>query len=252
MPGGVNSVLLVTASSESALPHLPDLAATVHENVPEGASVHWRIEIDSPDTCLTDRVVGIPLLAAPWISVHVTGRTRGPAIARNIAVADRLRTSDPDVVVNVDADDLLLPGGLAVLVTSLRRNLSVGWSAGGNTRFGDATGVRETFAPGGGLSGIVGPGAVWDAWQSTGVFPLAAAVVAYRTSTLVRVGGWPATPTGEDAALLVAVSDREPGWVHTRPIFEYRQHPGQSTGTDVHRALRPLTWDMIGWRRPSN
>lgn len=247
------SFLLITPLAPESLPYLNALAESVEDEVralSEKRDImgwRWRIQVDSDDYGLADVVENqTPALTHLPATVSVTGRKMGAGIARTTAWADagdRFST-----IVTIDADDVFLPGGLAALIAPFAHS-DITWVAGGNTRFDGHSGeTLGTYAPGEGLAGRVLPGAVRAAWRREQVFPFAAATAAYRSTALWEVGGWPGTPTGQDAALLLAVSDRHAGWAVREPVFGYRRHPEQATLTPEHQRLRVITNTIMSRR----
>lgn len=241
--------LILTPVSKTGVGFLPDLYDSLRNELAllSGVHVSWRIQMDTSDySAAAATRQQFPFLAAPWVSVRATGRRRGPGVTRTVGLLRSLRGGSPEVVVTIDADDVFIPGGLGLLLEPLQRDESLAWCCGGNTWFRHLDEPRSAvYPPGGGLDGFTPPGAVWRAWRETGVFPFAAATCAYRVRSVLAAGGWPGTPTGEDAALLLAVSDAEPGWSVTAPVFEYRKHPAQGTATDEHRHLRNITNEIM-------
>lgn len=249
------SFLLITPMAAATLPYLNALAESVEREVRALAEQRdimgwrWRIQVDSEDYGFADVVKSeTPALADLPATISVTGRKMGSGMARTVAwvdAGDRFSS-----IVTIDADDVFLPGGLAALLAPLAYG-DIMWVAGGNTRFDGLSGdTISTFAPGQGLTGRVMPGKVREAWRREQVFPFAAATAAYRATALWEVGGWPGTPTGQDAALLLAVSDRHPGWAVPEPVFGYRTHSGQATLTPEHQRLRLITNTLMARRLP--
>ncbi|MEU9411954.1 GltA [Streptomyces sp. NPDC048281] len=83
-----------------------------------------------------------------------------------------------------------------------------------------------------------------------------------RTDLLRLVGGWPAIPAFEDAALLLFCEAVSHGWMQALPGELYRKHPGQQTATsafhDTEEKIirqkvaidRAETLHSSGWRWP--
>ncbi len=241
-------VLLITPVAGHDIGYLTDLAASIRHSrdLPDGTTVHWHIQ---GDTDQPEHLAAIAAAAAPaqvTVTAALNGRRCGPGITRSIALATH---PDADAVVSIDADDLFTPTGLADLLVPLREHPDVAWVGGGNTHVSDPHKPRLGFyPPGGDLNGLVAPGQVGAVWRDTGVFPFAAATIAYRPEAILAAGGWPGTPTGQDAALLLAISDTHPGWAVPHAVFEYRKRPGQLTSTEAHTQLRHATHVLMNAR----
>jgi hypothetical protein len=67
----------------------------------------------------------------------------------------------------------------------------------------------------------------------------------FRTELARQVGGWPATPTGVDAAFVANMSMSCEGYLSEWPLLAYRQHPGQSTALPYHVTHRDITTKMV-------
>lgn len=242
-------LLLLTPLAPGRDKHLPELHASITRELDRLPQVHatWRIQLDTADPVATQDLLGRhPYLTDPRITVRPNGRQRGPAITRTIGLVQELTTRSVDIVTTIDADDMFTETGLALLVQPFQDDPHLAWACGGNTWYDDESQQHTaTYPPGGNLAGYTPPGAVWTAWQDTGIFPFAAATCAYRPDAVLAAGGWPGTPTGEDAALLLAVSDHAPGWSVPQPVFDYRKHAAQSTNTHAHSQLRELTHTLM-------
>lgn len=195
----------------------------------------------------------------------------GAARARSLALYEN--DTPPDGwILTIDADDVLLPETLNLLEETITEFPDAHWVAGGILK---PDGVTATLGvddapwlgpnpegfpevPSGNWlhlpplipAGWTPPERILDSMAETGWFPIFAAVVAYRADTVWRAGGWPGTPTGEDAALLARISDTHPGVVRAEPFSAYRQHEGQNTQSTWHAANKAVTWRMVHASRP--
>lgn len=245
---------MLTAAGPAAVEFLPDLARSFTpalEDAPAHLSLSWQLQLDGARPPVSDVLALVREVLPPSVRLHVeaAGRQRGPAYTRTVGLLSALSREHADVVLTVDADDLWLPGAVSGFVSPLVHDDSLAWVAAGNTRFSAEEGVKGVYAPGGGLSGRVHAGGVRAAWVGGEHFPFAAGCAAFRPERILEFGGWPASPTGEDAALLLAVSDFYPGWAVEAPLFAYRSHREQSTRSPEHAHLRDLTRALMLHRR---
>jgi len=138
----------------------------------------------------------------------------------------------------LDADDEWLPGGLdRLLATAEARGAA--WCAGLTVDLHD-DGRRVAF-PRHLEPGAQERGTVYDAFPRLGFLPFHGCAVLWRTSVLWDVGGWPAVPTSEDTALVLAASERHAGhYVDGESVYGYRRHAEQ---TVVGARVRPSARD---------
>ena len=242
-------VLLLTPVTSHDTRYLTGLATSIEhsQHLPDDTTLQWHIQgdTDQPEV-LHDISVAVHGIHIP-VTAAINGRHCGPGITRSIALATH--HTGHDVTVSIDADDLFTPTGLADLLAPLHAHPDITWVGGGNTHVSDLHKPRLGFyPPGGDLNGLVAPGQVGAVWRDTGVFPFAAATIAYRPEVILAAGGWPGTPTGQDAALLLAISDTHPGWAVPHAVFEYRKRPGQLTSTEAHTQLRHATHVLMNAR----
>lgn len=205
----------------------------------------WRVQVDGVDGHLPAHAETATARCHVNRDVGWTGRQRGPAYCRTVGLLAQMAHGSvtagaDDVVVTIDADDLWLPGGLTQLVQPLATHPSTCWVASGNTWL-DEDGHVINVCPPDGLAGPVEPGTVRAQWERTGTFPVTASVAAYRMNVVLAGGGWPASPSGEDAVLLLSISDRHAGWAVPDALFGYRQHSAQTTRSPEHASLREWT-----------
>jgi hypothetical protein len=233
-----------------------------------GVPIEWVIQVDGVgDLGWYERflrAVG-PGARAAGVRVRpsVTGRQFGTAVTSAVAMA----RAQGEFVCALGGDDVLVPGVLPRLRTLLADRPDLSWVAGGHARSGNAPAlavpaegapdeVRDVIAgmPGEGpwwlcpplmASGVTDPGAVGNWWERQGVFPVLGTTVLYRRCAVQEAGGYPAVPTGEDAALLVRVSDRFAGLMTDVPVLVYRQHAGQNTRQDWWTDLRSAAHVII-------
>jgi len=134
-------------------------------------------------------------------------RNAGPSAARMAGV----RRTNARYVFPLDADDVLLPGTLAVLADALDRD-PVAVAAWGNyVTFGIASVVYETAEE-------------LDPWAITYVNELPASSL-FRRAALEAVGGWPNTGEYEDWELWMALAERGLHGIHVpQVVYRHRLH----------------------------
>ncbi|MFD9793785.1 hypothetical protein ACFWXK_22890, partial [Streptomyces sp. NPDC059070] len=103
--------------------------------------------------------------------------------------------------------------------------------------------------------GRLAPHILFDGLQS-GRLPIMGTTVTLYTDLVRALGGWPALPFTQDAALVLNAEAVSPGWMQEQPGELYRQHPRQATRhrseeerricitslTQHVEALRNLNW----------
>jgi hypothetical protein len=97
-------------------------------------------------------------------------------------------------------------------------------------------------------TGRVDAGAVSDFMLANGKAPFLLNGIAFRTSTIRALGGWVATPNGEDLLLVAAVGELTPGYHTPETLWLYRQHDRQTTRRPEYLALEPLSVSMARQR----
>lgn len=230
------SVLTAARADRAAL--LPATGESLAAQVlPAGWELEWIIEEDGPEPALAQVAAGFPAAS------HRALRTgMGVASTRNLA----LSRARGELVHVLDSDDLLVPTGLATVITAFERHPDIGWVAGqADNLLPD--GSRVAFDP---ISptGRVEAGAVSDYVLAHGRGPFHPAGLTVRTDLARAVGGWAALPRAEDMALVVAVAEVAAGY-HTEDVtWLYRQHPGQMTRADDWPDLDPACWTAIRQR----
>lgn len=252
----------------------PCAASVASASVPRGWTVSWRVQVDGVSSEATARRTTQTLsgLGLRDSVVRCHGFQAGAARTRSLALF--AESAPPEGwLLTLDADDVLLPDTLRLVAAEIDARPHARWIAGGILRPSGADSVHEVLdahpwsgpapvglpeVPDDGWThlpplvpaGPVQPRALLDHMDLTGRFPVFAACVALHAATVWHAGGWPGTPTGEDAALLGWVSDRHPGVLLAAPLTAYRQHAGQNTRAGWHSANREITWRMIHASRP--
>lgn len=123
-------ISVLTATHHATLCFLATAYASLKaQTMPAGWEWEWVLEIDGPDRDV--------LADAIWrgdrrVSISA-GARGGPAIARSVALA----RAAGDLVRNLDADDVLLPGALLRDIQCLDAEPSVCWTTSGALDFDD-------------------------------------------------------------------------------------------------------------------
>ncbi|MEU8927014.1 glycosyltransferase [Kitasatospora sp. NPDC048545] len=191
------------------------------QSLPDGWEWQWVVQEDGETG-----VPGAALPKDPRIS-YGTGRRGGAAMARTMALARVTGT----LVRPLDADDLLSPDALRHGIDTLSAHPEIGWTvASAVDLLPDGTLRGSTIDP---PAGPLEPGIIAAGYRA-GQFPVMGTTVTTYTDLLHAVGGWPAVPASEDAALLVLLEAVSPGWFLSEPGEIYRKHPGQVTAQAAH------------------
>ena len=148
-------------------------------------------------------------------------------MARTMAMA-RVRG---DLVRALDADDLLPKGALARDIEVLAAHPEVGWVVSSALDLLDDGTLRP--APSDPPAGRLAPTTMVDGYRA-GLFPVMGTTLTTYVDLLHAVGGWPAVPASEDAALLIVLEAVAPGWMIREPGEIYRKHAGQVTAQPAH------------------
>jgi glycosyltransferase involved in cell wall biosynthesis len=214
---GVSVITPVAGEHARFLPSLWD--SLVSQCAPGGWE--WLIQDDGHGEALG----AVPERAAAdeRVWAQCLGRPGGVAAARNLAL---VRASGR-VVLPLDADDYLVAGALMALAAPVVAG-DAAWAAPASSRVVDLDGgtveERTSRIP----VGEVTPGVVRSYWNANGN-PFPPNIVAYRTTAVWEVGGWPAAVVDEDVGLLLRVSDHHPGVVVDAEAVRQRRWPGQVT-----------------------
>lgn len=179
--------------------HRPDptYLAQLHESLDaqSGVTWEWAIQIDGGRS-LMRRVPG-DIRADGRVTLDNNGRWFGQAVTRNLALA---RVKHP-LLQTVDADDLLLPGALAVAARALTADAELALAFGRTLRLrpdGARVPGKNPYPP-----GRLEPGRLARDWHRRGgSCPIVVGSVMWRTACVDAQGGWPALVAGMDVLLL--------------------------------------------------
>ncbi|AHH94583.1 glycosyltransferase family 2 protein [Kutzneria viridogrisea] len=207
------------------------------QRLPEGWQLEWVVQEDGDEPVLAE-VVG----RFEFARYQANGQQLGTTSTRNLGLT---RVSG-ELTHVFDCDDLLLPDALATALAAFERHPEIHWFAGQADNL-MPDGSRVAFDP---ISptGPVAPGAVNDYLLSTDRAPFLPNTLAVRTTTLRALGGWSATPNGEDTMVLAALGELTPGYYAPEVTWLYRQHERQTSRTQVWANRLPVALDMVRQR----
>lgn len=232
------------------------------------SSVVWRIQVDGVEdsdfSMIAEKFADNP----QWtVIVDKNGKQCGTPTTRNIAFAQ----TDTDLVWSIDEDDIVAPD-VAKLFKMFYNHPKANYVVGGNISAakndwsGSTALTKENITIFDALKTLgnitpddpnewvlatpnlpehVRPGFPRKTWRKNKSFPVLGVCAIYRTKIVQEVGGWPATPTGDDAALFIAVSDKTSGRTVYQPIIIYRWHDKQNTLNDFWTTHREYTYKLI-------
>lgn len=192
------------------------------QKLPPGWHLQWIVQEDGQ--------TGIPLAAipdAPWISKGA-GRRGGAAQARTMG----FERATGILLRCVDADDLLPDEEtLTNAIEVLHENPSYGWTvAPCLDLLPDGRLEKGPYDP---EPGILPKRALLDG-AKRGEMPVMGTTMTVRTDLVRLVGGWPAIPAFEDAALVLLCEAISWGWMQSKPAEIYRKHPDQQTASEAY------------------
>lgn len=211
------------------LPHADDHLRAAYRSIrdqalPPSWAWEWRVHIDGGP------VPGwIGELDDRRVRVTADDRNRGAAHARNL-LASRAAGSHLKVL---DADDQLTPGALGRDLAAVLEHPHVTWvTSRARDLLVDGTLVDVDDAP---RPGVVERGSVFRDWLDHGFrASMHPATLFAARDAVLAAGGWPAVPTSEDTALLLALNCRDHGYFVDEIGLTYRKWHKQLTGQAHH------------------
>jgi glycosyltransferase involved in cell wall biosynthesis len=181
-----------------------------------------KVEIIVVDDGSTQDVAAVLRAVAPEAR-FIRQANQGLAAARNTGLA----AGTAGVIAFLDADDRLLPGGLAAGMACLADHPDSGFVFGGYTNV-DAAGrpCRPAVRP--------KPGHVpYSAFLARNIVGMHGAVL-YRRQAVVDAGGFDAgLRSCEDHDLYLRMAGRHPVHAHAALVAEYRRHGGTLSGQSL-------------------
>lgn len=212
---------------------LRDLAQSVRltrEHHPE-LDLKWLVIWDGPG----DHADVDSHLQATGAIVLTQAEHRGEGSARNLALYSS-HLDDTDFIVPMDADDLLVPDGLARTVADLAA-AGYDWAAANRTL------LRGDYTPHWHGARTWSRGEVANTWSSPLAFHPNSIVV---TTELARhVGGWPTLPTNADLLFAMLCSEAAEGISVPHVLTRYRVWDRQVTNQDSYLAQKAAAFTHI-------
>lgn len=248
----MGTIDLLTPVHAAGAQFLPELYASIQsQRLPAGWSLRWIVQEDG-DTPQISETVRSLAGKDPRVLYGANGRQGGPAVTRTQA----FHAGCGEVVLGIDADDVLEPDGLAAVIEAFQAHPKAAWVTGRTFEF-SADGhrkIRSSLIP----TGPLPAGRALELWDTTGLStPWYPTATAYRRWAVLLMGGWPAAVGGEDIELLACVAAAWGGMIIDEPLMARRLWDGQITRTDPVikvadrvRANRHARATLIdGWRR---
>ncbi|MEU5713975.1 glycosyltransferase [Streptomyces flaveolus] len=212
----ISVVTPVYDGGETYLREAYESVCAERDQLPHGWELQWLLQEDG--------TTGRPTAAIPpepWISQGMAPRA-GAGAARTMA----LSRATGELVRSLDADDVILPGGLSREITALEKHPEAGWCvSAGLDLLPDGSTVAGPYDP---PEGPLTYEALLRAYDDN-AFPVLAQHLTARTPLLRAVGAWPALPAWETIAALLCCAAVSEGWMVAEPGGIYRKHPGQTT-----------------------
>ncbi|MEU6460281.1 glycosyltransferase [Streptomyces sp. NPDC047065] len=217
--------------------------------LPDGWDLQWLVQEDGttgkPAQNLPDE---------PWISPGMASKG-GAGVARTMA----LPRATGELVRTLDADDAIVPGGLARDISTMETHPEIGWCiSAGLDLLPDGSTAAGPYDP---PEGPLAYEALLEGYDND-LFPVLGTHLTVRKSLLFAVGAWPAIPAWEAIAVVLCCAAVSDGWMIEKPGGYYRKHPGQTTAQaayadvadeDELRAIvraQAEALHNIGWRWP--
>ncbi|GHJ18880.1 glycosyltransferase family 2 protein [Streptomyces albus] len=219
------TVSVLTPVHEAADPqYLMELHDCLADQIlPDGWDLEWIVQEDGR--------TGRPLASipdAPWISKG-GGRRGGAAQARNMGLV-RAR----GVLLRcVDSDDLLPDREtIARSIHALNSHPECGWTVAPCLDLHPDGSLLP--GPNDPPPGMLPPQMLVNGARR-GELPIMGTTMTAWTELVRLVGGWPAIPAFEDAAVLLYCEAVSPGWMQSEPGEIYRKHSDQQTASAAYR-----------------
>jgi glycosyltransferase involved in cell wall biosynthesis len=215
----VPTVSIITAAYAPGACYLAEtITGVADQELPPGWDLEWLVQEDGTQPSLADRFAGLD-----YVRYGASGVRLGIPGTRNLALA----AATGDLVQVLDADDILLPGALAVLIPQFEDE-SIHWAVGqADDLMPDGTRVRwESALPFGTI-----PAGTVNLWAEShgGNWPIHGAGLMLRCTSLRALGGWAGLPVDEDLGMFAALSEIGDGHNFDGVTWLYRQHLSQTT-----------------------
>ncbi|MBZ6142457.1 glycosyltransferase family 2 protein [Streptomyces olivaceus] len=217
--------------------------------LPEGWNLQWLVQEDGTTGNPTRNLPN-----EPWISPGMASKG-GAGVARTMA----LPRATGELVRTLDADDAIIPGGLARDISTMEAHPELGWciSAGLDLLPDGSTAPGPYDPPEGPLSYE----RLLQGYDDD-LFPVLGTHLTVKKPLLFAVGAWPAIPAWEAIAVVLCCAAVSDGWMIAAPGGYYRKHSGQTTAqatysevadeSELRAIVRAQAEALrnLGWRWP--
>lgn len=223
------TILTPTDLKPDRLHWLTQAHESLHENE---ATFQHVIVVDGVDPSH----LPVSVFACPTVTVITLPTRSGAAAARNIGLAH----AESRYVTSLDDDDLLPPHSLDIRLDALTTH---SWVAGLLTHLHVDGTEKVWHQPA--QPRIYPAGEVMNAWGSAAdTVPIGPTTIMTTRELMRALGGWVGLPTGEDLALMAAITAVASGVVLDRVVYQYRSHPEQSLKVSPNLSLEPVVRDV--------
>lgn len=191
--------------------------SVLSQSLPANWALEWCLQFDGENQPDDLGFVDSRVLLGSNHTHLGTAETRNRAIARSAG----------DVLIQLDGDDMLVPGALTSLLPHFE-DKRIGWVTG---RADDLhlDGTTEPFIPS--MTGDIAEGQVSTYWLDGHLLPFHSAGFCARRELILRAGMYPKLKAAEDIGLVLAVTDAAAGRVIADLTTLYRKWPGQTTAS---------------------
>jgi glycosyltransferase involved in cell wall biosynthesis len=178
--------------------------------------IEWLIQEDGINP------VGLPkhLLSDPRVSYRANYMHLGAGGTRTMA----LLRAKGDLVVLLDADDVLAPGALEIFSSCFTHDIK--WAYGQCVSWLEDSVVIERSV----LKGRkYGAGELLETARGLGHLPMYSLPGCYKRELLEHLGGWPSIPRDEDTTVQLSALAAANGVVLNEVVYIKRQHPERTS-----------------------
>jgi glycosyltransferase involved in cell wall biosynthesis len=220
-------ISIITATYAPSAAYLTETASSIGAvRLPAGWDLEWIVQEDGAEPQL-----GSKFARLAFAKYEGTGTRLGTAMTRNLA----LTRARGVLVQALDQDDVLLPGAFTTLIP-LFGAYPIHWAIGqADDLLPD--GSRRAY-PSPIPFGLYRAGAInARAAEDGGNWPIHAAALMMRTSTVRALGGWTGIPYDDELATFAGMSEVTDGYYDECLTWLYRHHAGQLHRTAAAREM---------------
>ncbi len=203
------------AADSLALLSLKGLASS------EGVGIEWLLVLDSPAIPVAEVEALLQLYRFPARIVGYAQEVqRGPGESRNVGLV----AASGAWLITLDADDRLLPDGIADLVCLVSSSPVLAYGVGRTCDIDEAGVWIGEGPPAAYPVGSIPRGSFYRSRVTFGTPPFHPCGAVMRTDTIRRIGGWPPWRRTEDTAMWsVLTSHYDGAWINEF-VLEYRRN----------------------------